>query len=102
MSAASIVGVVVGLIGACGSIAAVLVSLGRILAGLDSLREESRERGKTHDTKIEALRGEVSAITTTVTVDKGRIDTLQTEVSNLRKASHDHGNHITVLLSKVS
>ncbi len=102
MSGASIVGVVVGLIGACGSIAAVLVSLGRILAGLDSLREESRERGKTHDAKIEALRTDVSSITTTVTVDKGRIDALNTEVVNLRKTSHEHGNHIQVLLAKVS
>lgn len=102
MGAASIVGVVVGLIGACGSIAAVLVGLGRILAGLDSLREESRERGKTHDAKIEALRDSVSSISTTVTVDKGRIDALNTEVVNLRKTSHEHANHIQVLLAKVS
>lgn len=102
MSGASIVGVVVGLLGACGSIAAVLVGLGRILAGLDSLREESRERGKTHDAKIEALRTDVSSISTTVTVDKGRIDSLHAEVTNLRKATHDHANNIQVLLAKVS
>ena len=100
MSGASIVGVVVGLLRACGSIAAVLVSLGRILAGLDSLREESRERGKTHDAKIEALRTDVSTISTTVAVDKGRIDGLHTEVSNLRKTSHDHANHIQLLIAK--
>lgn len=102
MSGASIVGVVVGLIGACGSIAAVLVGLGRILAGLDSLREESRERGKTHDAKIEALRTDVSKITTTVTVDEKRIDVLDSEVAKLRATTHDHANHIQVLLAKVS
>lgn len=101
MSAASIVGVVVGLIGAVGSLAAILVGLGRVLAGLDSLREESRKRGDAHEVKIDALRTDVAKITTSASVSDHKVATLESEVGKLRATVHDHANHIQVLIAKV-
>ena len=100
MSAASIVALVCGVLGAAGSIAAVLVGLGRVLAGLESLREESRKRGEEHAQKIESLRGDVGKVTTTVTVSEHKVMVLETEVANLRRTTHEHANHIQLLLAK--
>lgn len=101
MSAASIVAIVCGVLGACGSIAAVLVGLGRILSGIDSLREESRKRGEEHAQKIEALRTDLSKTVTTISVSEHKLAVLEAEVSTLRKTSHEHANHIQVILAKV-
>jgi hypothetical protein len=101
MTAASIVAMVVGLLGAAGSIAAILVGFGRVLAGIDSLREESRKRGDAHETKIDALRTDVAKLVTSTSVSDHKVATLEGEVSKLRATVHDHANHLQKLLAKV-
>lgn len=102
MSAASIIAIVCGVLGAAGSIAAVLVGLGRVLAGLDSLREESRKRGDDHAQRIEALRTDLATTTTTMTVGQTKVAVLESEVNRLRSTVHEHANYLQKLLAKVT
>lgn len=96
MSAAAIIAAVVGIIGATGSIAAVLVGLGRVLASLDSLREESRKRGEEHAAELKALRADLGDTRAEQRVSatqhnalERRVEQNESEIRDLRKRLHD-------------
>lgn len=82
MSAAQIIAAVVGIIGAAGSIAAVLVGLGRVLASVDSLREESRKRGEEHAAELKALRSDLAATSADQRVSETRHEALERRVAH--------------------
>lgn len=83
MTSAAIIAAVVGILGAAGSIAAVLVGLGRVLASLDSLREESRKRGEEHAAELKALRTDLAATGADLRVSETRHDALERRVAHV-------------------
>ncbi len=83
MSGAAIVAMVVGLIGATGSIAAVLIGLGRVLASVDSLREESRKRGEEHAAELKALRTDLSSARADQRVSETQHEALEHRVAHV-------------------
>lgn len=107
LGAGAIVGIVVGVVGASGSIAAVLVGLGRVLSSLDSLREESRKRGDEHAAELKALRADLVETTRALSVGETRaeamerrVEVLEREVEKLRASSHDQARALQGLAAR--
>lgn len=108
MSPAALIAAIVGIIGASGSIAAVLVGLGRVLAGLDALREESRKRGDEHAAELKALRTDLVEAARAVSVGETRADAtdrrlevVEREVEKVRALAHDTARTVQGLTARV-
>jgi len=103
MSAASIVTIVCGVLGACGSIAAVLVGLGRVLTRLDTIstehtaaRVESKAQHEETRREIASLREDRVRAEATAEHLRADVEALKIAIGELRadalvqtKARHD-------------
>lgn len=102
MSAAETVGMVVGALGAVGSISAVLVGLGRVLKQLDTISADHKEARAESKTQHEETRREITGLREARVANEAAADRLRSDVTALQKSVSDMSEKISQSILPVS